>query len=1456
MQQGGATGQRSSSELVSHRERTKVALSDERWVEVTPSQFEHEAEGLQIIRDLLPDQSPFRAWSNFEFRDGSGRWHEVDLLVLGRGQLHLVELKYYSGILRGDEHLWRRDGRRAEDSPLKLARRKAQYLASRLRDELDRWAAERGTRIPDPRSVVPFVQEAVFLHHPRFTVEMSETGSMGLFGPDGAERTSNLPGISERLLEAPRPDRVISQNREQILVGLIKRMGLVPRRERTAGSWVIEEALVGEGDGWQDWRAYHQVDQTQQARIRFRVPPPGASETTQRELKQLAQHEFTTMSRLVHDGLLRPRDLVESDLGTGLVYPRDENLQRLDLWLADQQQGVSLETQLSLIRQIAEAVHYAHGSGVAHRSLSPAAIWVRSHSDGSVKVLVGDWHSAGLATTTYAPTGLPAHGVTSLYSSGAVGAVASQDEESSAYTAPEGTWQASATDRFRLDVFGVGALAYYILTGEHPAPSVSALRDRLREQGGLDISPALPEASETLRSLVLAATRPAASDRTPDLASFLEQLSEAERAPEQSSEPDLDPLEARPGDILGQRFTLIRRLGQGSTAVGLLVADAQASDQERVLKVALDDSAARRLTDEAEVLARLDSPRLVKMLEGPITVGGRQCLLLESAGAKTLAEVLRERDRLSLDLLQRYGTDLLEALVALDKAGVDHRDIKPANLGVRTRRSGDRAKHLVLFDFSLTRAAASATEAGTPPYLDPFLATEERPRYDSFAERYAVAVVLFEMATGGPPVYGDGTAHPAAITDDVTINPKSFDRTISKPMARFFTKALARDASKRHHTAAEMLREWEAAFPTAATTLPDNADELAEAATLDTRLDMAGLSARALSAIEPLGVTTVADLVAVDAVRLNQFSGAADVTRREVKSRAKQWRTKFADALRGLAPAVTAASLPSPLDAAETLLAHTGKGRSESRSAMARLLLGVGTDLDAFATQAQLAAHLPKPVTPARATQLLTTLQDAWAGNSRTLALLIKLDERVRERVTELGGVATVDEITTTLLAAMTPRGLLHSDAEREEHRIVQGLLRVVLDRQRALARADDETEPLHTRRRDGRMALIADDPALLEVAESMALEADRLVAAETGANHDLLVPAETVADRLAVHLESLDTVPPPLQDPGRRARLAAGVSTRAAASGAGELHHRDLPIARAVSFTLRGVAAHQQLSPRSVQDRVKARFPSLPPLPDRPDLDEVIAAADVALVYDANLRAYRSITASADTTGLGTRQPTRLVTEVAPVSTTGVAGQRLRDSRARRSFLAIGVPGHRLERAVRVLTQEYGAHQIDVTEVLLRALHDQADAVGMRWSTVQAADAAAAGTRPAVGLATLVERAVPAVTAAVEAAMDAADGDQPVLLTDASPLARYDQLGILTQWTDLSRPRKQAVWLVVPQLRNSQGAALDGRPVTLNSPGQFLALDTEWIDARDHALAIGASQTSTTSETTTGATP
>ncbi|WP_267595309.1 nuclease-related domain-containing protein [Carbonactinospora thermoautotrophica] len=73
-----------------------------------------------------------------------------------------MELKWYSGTLRGDDHRWLRDGHRAEDSPLKLARRKAQRLAAKLRDEPLTWAREHNHRIPDPRQVIPLTLAGPF----------------------------------------------------------------------------------------------------------------------------------------------------------------------------------------------------------------------------------------------------------------------------------------------------------------------------------------------------------------------------------------------------------------------------------------------------------------------------------------------------------------------------------------------------------------------------------------------------------------------------------------------------------------------------------------------------------------------------------------------------------------------------------------------------------------------------------------------------------------------------------------------------------------------------------------------------------------------------------------------------------------------------------------------------------------------------------------------------------------------------------------------------------------------------------------------------------------------------------------------------------------------------------------------------------------------------------------------
>jgi hypothetical protein len=99
--------------------------------------------------------------------------------------------------------------------------------------------------------------------------------------------------------------------------------------------------------------------------------------------------------------------------------------------------------------------------------------------------------------------------------------------------------------------------------------------------------------------------------------------------------------------------------------------------------------------------------------------------------------------------------------------------------------------------------------------------------------------------------------------------------------------------------------------------------------------------------------------------------------------------------------------------------------------------------------------------------------------------------------------------------------------------------------------------------------------------------------------------------------------------------------------------------------------------------------------------------------------------------------------------------------------------------------------------------------------------------------LRSLVTAALPAVTDAIAAAL-AVPGDAPLVLTEPALLARYDAVKpILGPWLDLATSRPRALWLVVPQLHANQGAVVDGRPLPLAAPGQFVRVDRDWLDAR-----------------------
>lgn len=1390
-----------------------------RWHEVAESQFAHEREGLAHVRELLPERAPFRAWSNFEFRDSAGKWHEVDLLVLGESRLHLVELKHYRGTITGSAYRWQRNGR-TEDSPILLARRKAQRLKSVITD---------ASRAFDPSfdvREVPYVAECVFLHAADGRCALPPGDITDLFGLSGQEQRSGLPGITSRLLEAPdsrRRRRLVERDEE--LAQLFERIGFAVRREREVGSWRLIGPPEAEGDGWQDWPAEQRV-MRDPARVRFFVTPPGASEAQRTGTRKLVEREYALTARLHHDGVLSPRDLVEDDLGVGLVFPRDETARRLDLWLDDRAKGVPLNAQVGMLRQLAEALAYAHRHHVVHRGLTPSAVLVSERDGADPAVRLGDWQVAGTDDPEGTPSRNTGGSATRIFKimegRRGVDPARSRDE---AYLAPEGRWSPDA-DRVRLDVFALGAVAYHLVAGRPPATDAAELRDRLTADRGLDLTVDVPEVPESLRRLVIEATRSKVTDRLKDISAFLALLDEVEREiATPAALPDGDPLDAPPGTLLGTRFELIRRLGSGSTAAGLLVTDRDADGDKRVLKVALDDDAARRLLEEAEVLRtlrRLDHPRLVRLVEEqPLRIGSRTALLLESAGDQTLADVMRERSRLSLDLLERWGADVLEALVALDKAGVDHRDVKPGNLGVREQRS-DRAKHLVLFDFSLARAGAASVEAGTPHYLDPFLGSATRPHWDSAAERYAAAATLYEMATGRMPQFGDGESNPAAITDEATVEAGAFDPSVAAGLVEFFRRALRRTARERFDTASEMLTAWRSIFSGPATTVPEDAMALAAAATPGTQLADAGLSARALSALEPFHVDTVGDLAAVDPGRLSRLSGIADPTRREVRSRAKQWRERFGTAnTSATAPVEISISadvdlLGDPELAAMALLEQSGPPRAKARRGLVRLVLGLDDGADGFAPLTELAAAAGLAGAP-QAYRHLADALDAWAEESASRSMLDEVLARTRTSVDALGGVARAADVAADITG---------SDDERRV-RASLGLVRLALDRADHVERGGGDVTPVarRRRRRDGTVVL-ATNPALLDTADALGRFADELVrgAASSG---DRVVPVTTAAARLRSAWPEGVAAP----DDPRLARLAARLSTNAAASRRGELHDRGMPAVAAVEIAFGGLAPSQRLSPADIAGRVRARFPDLAPVPGRPRLDKIVADAGLPLRWDGE--AYATPSVLPDTTLASRTHVTAIpVSMVTGATATTQEDAKLAESVASRSFLALGVPASRLDAATHALASRHGAVVVDVTAVLVDALRVQAEKTGISWDQVQAADAAEPGSRPAQGLAALVQRAAPAVESAVtEAATGVPEGTHPVLLIEAAPLARYGRTEVLARMADITAQRTQAVWLLFP-LDGDSGAVLDGVPVPLAHGGQFLRLGDDWLRA------------------------
>ena len=153
-----------------------------------------------------------------------------------------------------------------------------------------------------------------------------------------------------------------------------------------------------------------------------------------------------------------------------------------------------------------------------------------------------------------------------------------------------------------------------------------------------------------------------------------------------------------------------------------------------------------------------------------------------------------------------------------------------------------------MFDFSMAGVDVKDTEAGTPPYLDPFLGQR---RAHPLRHRRRT------LRRGGGGLR-DGRRLPARRRSGPGCSPghrrrrrhravDMFDPAIADGLVAFFTAALSREVTRRPDTAEDMLLAWQRVFDTAAPQFsPQDSETAATKAALATPLAEAGLTPRAV----------------------------------------------------------------------------------------------------------------------------------------------------------------------------------------------------------------------------------------------------------------------------------------------------------------------------------------------------------------------------------------------------------------------------------------------------------------------------------------------------------------------------------------------------------------------------------------------------------------------------------
>lgn len=273
------------------------------------------------------------------------------------------------------------------------------------------------------------------------------------------------------------------------------------------------------------------------------------------------------------------------------------------------------------------------------------------------------------------------------------------------------------------------------------------------------------------------------------------------------------------GDIIGGRYQLDRKIGEGGTGRIWLAQDDRL-DRRVAIKFLFANTPAqqarlaKRVALEAKMAASIQHPNVIQIFDFGTHDGTIPYIVMEALSGYTLGEAFDATHSFSLDTLIYIMCEVLRGLAAVHDAGIVHRDLKPENIFLVKESRGKLSPKLLDFGISRslepdTRPSAVTTMEGmilgTPQYMSPEQARGDK-HIDKRTDIYSIGTIMFEAFAGIVPF-------PAGNTAELLISvlqrkpPPLYDLAprIGAALCAVVDKALIKDRGKRYEHAAEML---------------------------------------------------------------------------------------------------------------------------------------------------------------------------------------------------------------------------------------------------------------------------------------------------------------------------------------------------------------------------------------------------------------------------------------------------------------------------------------------------------------------------------------------------------------------------------------------------------------------------------------------------------------------------